>query len=114
MRQRTGYTSYLFSCCVDIEHKALNTIGNARETKKWIEKYNFKSLILVTSAYHMPRSTAEIKAVMPTVKIIGFPIVANHSAMQNWWFKPHIIRLLLGEYVKYIVSISRLWIYERL
>ena len=113
LRQRTGQTYHLFACCVDIEHEALNTIGNARETKKWVEKYNFKSLILVTSAYHIPRSTAELKAVMPTVQIIGFPIVANKQAMRYWWFKPHIIRLLLGEYVKYIISILRLSIYAK-
>lgn len=114
LRQRTGYTSHLFSCCVDIEHEALNTIGNARETKKWIEKYHFTSLILVTSAYHMPRSVTELKAVMPMIKIIGFPIIANRSAMQYWWFKPPIIRLLLGEYMKYIISVLRISIYDKM
>jgi uncharacterized SAM-binding protein YcdF (DUF218 family) len=33
-----------------------DTLQNAFFTKKFCEKYGFKSIILVTSAYHMPRS----------------------------------------------------------
>jgi uncharacterized SAM-binding protein YcdF (DUF218 family) len=46
-------------CCVDFD-RSLNTLGNAIETKRWAERRGFRSLIVVTSNYHMPRALAEI------------------------------------------------------
>lgn len=46
----------LFGCCIDLDHSALNTIGNAVETRRWTRARGFHSLIVVTSAYHMPRA----------------------------------------------------------
>ena len=40
----------LFECCVDLDYRARNTIGNAIETRRWIERHRFRSLIVVTSA----------------------------------------------------------------
>src|SRR5712671_7106273 len=45
-------------CCVDFD-RSLNTLGNALETKRWAESRGFRSLIVVTSNYHMPRALAE-------------------------------------------------------
>ena len=49
-----------FACCVDLDHLALNTIGNAVETKRWAREQGSTSLIVVTSNFHMPRAMAEI------------------------------------------------------
>ncbi len=46
----------VIACCVDLGHDARDTIGNATETRDWAEQHNYASLIVVTSAYHMPRS----------------------------------------------------------
>ena len=37
------------------DRSALNTFGNALETKRWAREHNFNSLIVVTSNWHMPR-----------------------------------------------------------
>src|ERR1041384_4266492 len=47
-----------FSCCVDLGHSATNTIGNAVETRRWVEDRGFKPLIVVTANFHMPRAMA--------------------------------------------------------
>src|SRR5690242_12786090 len=46
----------LFDCCVDLDYRARNTIGNAIETRRWAEANGFDAIIVVTSNYHMPRT----------------------------------------------------------
>lgn len=41
---------------IKVEGKSLNTIDNAREVKKMLEPVAGKTILLVTSAQHMPRS----------------------------------------------------------
>src|ERR1043165_3979266 len=41
----------LVACCVDLDHSAINTVGNAIETRRWVKDRGFTSLIVVTSAY---------------------------------------------------------------
>ncbi len=62
------YSKY-FSCCIDLDRSALNTFGNALETKRWAREHNFNSLIVVTSNWHMPRAMAELEHQLPDVNI---------------------------------------------
>ncbi len=50
----------LLACCVDLDYSALNTYGNAVQARRWAMAHGFHSLIVVTSAYHMPRALAEL------------------------------------------------------
>ena len=59
----------VFSCCVDIDHSAINTIGNAVETRRWMRERGFRSLVVVTSSYHMPRAMAELAHQLPDVAL---------------------------------------------
>src|SRR3954451_10498592 len=43
----------LLRCCVDLDRSAVNTRSNAAETRRWARERGFKSLIVVTSNYHM-------------------------------------------------------------
>jgi len=43
-------------CCITPDYIAHTTHTNAIESQKWIDKNNVKSIILVTSASHMPRA----------------------------------------------------------
>ena len=51
----------LYDCCVDLGFSAVDTIGNAREAAAWARHNNFRSLIVVTADYHMPRAILELK-----------------------------------------------------
>ena len=64
------YDNY-FACCIDLDRSALNTFGNALETKRWAREHNFNSLIVVTSNWHMPRAMAEVAHQLPDVALIG-------------------------------------------
>src|ERR1700722_220746 len=70
--QAAGYDK-LLKCCVDLDYSAINTLGNAVETRRWAIDRGFHSLVIVTSSYHMPRALAEISHQLPDVTLIPFP-----------------------------------------
>jgi len=98
----------LFSCCVDLDRTAVNTLGNAIGTKRWAEEKGFKSLIVVTSAYHMPRALAELEHQLPGVEFVPFPVITEKLRSEPWWSHASTARLLISEYVKYIVATIRM------
>jgi len=91
----------MLDCCVDIDRNALNTLGNALETARWVRDKQFKSIIVVTSNYHMPRSLLELRRVLPDTTLIAYPVISQSLKLDHWWTDPGSIRLLLSEYVKY-------------
>lgn len=108
LSRKIGGNAAMYKCCVDIGHDALDTIGNADEARAWAQAKRFRSLIVVTSAYHMPRSLAEFAIAMPTVKLIPHAVPSRHYHLADWWRHPATIRMLIGEYTKYLLSIARL------
>src|SRR5262245_12239995 len=97
----------LIACCVDLDHSATNTVGNALQTKRWVDNHRIRSLVVVTSNYHMPRAMAELGRQLPDVFLIPFPVVTDKMRTVRWW-NPATARLLLSEYLKYIVAQLRM------
>ena len=64
----------------------------------------FKSLIVVTSNYHMPRAIVELSHAMPDIKLIPFAVVGEKWRDEPWWTSGATLRLLLSEYVKYVAA----------
>lgn len=98
----------LFDCCVDLDHRAANTIGNAEEAAKWTRRNGFRSVIVVTSAYHMPRSMAELSFAMPDVALKPYPVAPERLALTRWYGNRETLALLLEEYLKYMATRARL------
>jgi uncharacterized SAM-binding protein YcdF (DUF218 family) len=99
---------YLLKCCVDLDHSAVNTLGNAAETRRWAKNLGFRSLIVVTSAYHMPRSMAELSRQLPEFRLIAFPVVTEKLRTEPWWTSPPIAKLLISEFLKYMLAQVRM------
>jgi uncharacterized SAM-binding protein YcdF (DUF218 family) len=97
----------LFSCCVDLDRSAVNTTGNATETRRWVKERGFQSLIVVTSNYHMPRAMAELSHQLPQVALIPFPVVVGRPH-ETWWQSLAASKLLVFEYLKYVVASARM------
>jgi uncharacterized SAM-binding protein YcdF (DUF218 family) len=95
----------LFDCCVDLGFSALDTRGNAEETARWARDHHYKSLIIVTVDYHMPRSLVEFGSEMPGIKLIPYP-VADAIEAPNW----QTVRRLGSEYFKYVASSVRAFV----
>ncbi len=97
-----------FACCIDIDYAARNTVGNAIETRRWVEERGIHSLIVVTSNYHMPRAMIELQRAMPNVKIIAHPIVSDRPTSGNILSKAAQNTKIIGvEYTKFLVSYTR-------
>jgi uncharacterized SAM-binding protein YcdF (DUF218 family) len=103
----------LIECCVDLGYEAINTIGNAREARDWAEQKEIsKSLIVVTSNYHMPRAMAELRHELPAFDLRAYPVVTLRMRDANWWRSSHAVRVLGTEYLKYVVALARLKIFD--
>ena len=94
----------LLRCCVDLDRSAVNTRSNAAETRRWVRERGFKSLIVVTSNYHMPRAIVELSHAMPDIQLIPFVVVGEKWRDEPWWTSGPTFRLLLSEYVKYVAA----------
>jgi uncharacterized SAM-binding protein YcdF (DUF218 family) len=94
----------LLGCCVDLDRSAVNTRSNAAETQRWARDRGFRSLIVVTSNYHMPRAIVELSHAMPDVTLIPFAVVGDKWRDEPWWTSGATLRLLLSEYVKYVAA----------
>jgi uncharacterized SAM-binding protein YcdF (DUF218 family) len=105
--KEAGYDR-LLACCVDLDYSAINTLGNALETRRWALDRGFNSLIIVTSAYHMPRALAEIAHQLPGVALVPYPVVSDHLRIEPWWSNSATTRLVLSEYFKYLFAHLRM------
>ncbi|WP_028348202.1 YdcF family protein [Bradyrhizobium murdochi] len=94
----------LLGCCVDLDRSAVNTRSNAAETRRWAQERGFKSLIVVTSNYHMPRAILELSHAMPDVTLIPFAVIGDKWRDEPWWTSGATLRLLLSEYAKYVAA----------
>lgn len=87
----------LFACCVDLDYRARNTIGNAIETRRWMRRHGFRSVIVVTSNYHMPRTLIELDHVLPRARKVPHAVVPETVMRDTWWQHPGTARLLASE-----------------
>ncbi|HEY0224692.1 MAG TPA: YdcF family protein [Pseudolabrys sp.] len=106
----TPLYSKFFTCCIDLDRSALNTFGNALETKRWAHEHNFASLIVVTSNWHMPRAMAELSHQLPEVTLIPYPVMSEKVKVEPWWQNLDTARFLLAEYLKYLFALGRMGI----
>ncbi len=89
-----------FDCCADLGFTAADTRGNAQEAAKWARDHHYKSLIVVTAAYHMPRSLLEFRSAMPDVALVPYPVAGDMPGEMSW----QSLKRLNGEYAKYLAS----------
>lgn len=104
----SGLDHKVFTCCVDLGYEALDTVGNADETRTWANSNGYTSLIVVTSSYHMPRSLAELALAMPGRTFIPHAVTPRSFPDSGWWLHVHTTRVLLSEYLKYLPAAARL------
>ncbi|MEJ2117237.1 MAG: hypothetical protein P8Y36_04745, partial [Alphaproteobacteria bacterium] len=67
----------------------------------------FRSLIVVTASYHMPRSLAELRRAMPDTELRPYPVTPHSVNLKSWWTDKDAMQLLMSEYVKFLPTLSR-------
>ncbi len=98
----------LFNCCVDIDYAALDTIGNAEQSARWVESHNYRSVILVTNNYHMPRSMLELgRLIGAEAEVTPYPVVNTPLDLGRVVSEPDTLRVMFTEYTKFLASLAR-------
>ena len=96
LQKLTGRGKELFECCIDIDHKALDTVGNAQESAIWSKLHAIKSLTIVTAHYHMPRAMIEFRRHHSDIILVPHPVASDVS-----------FRYLLMEHQKYLFALLK-------
>lgn len=107
LQRATQTEQSLFECCVDLDRSALNTIGNATESERWIRANNYHRVIVVTNNYHIPRSILEMSYRMQDVEFVPYPVVNGEKRAHSWVAESDTLRVLFIEYVKYLGAVLR-------
>jgi uncharacterized SAM-binding protein YcdF (DUF218 family) len=86
---------------VYLEKVSRNTLENAIFARELILKNNVRSMLLITSRYHMKRSLLIFRNILPKdIAIYPHP-VTNKSSTEEWWSHGGSLRLLFSEFYKY-------------
>jgi uncharacterized SAM-binding protein YcdF (DUF218 family) len=107
LQRATGGDAKFFKCCVDLDRTALDTIGNAEESAKWVDTHDWSSVIVVTNNYHMPRSLLELKRYVGDTELLPYPVVNSQLQDGEWMTNRAALRVLIKEYAKYLAAIGR-------
>lgn len=94
----------LMACCIDLDHRALNTRGNAIETARWVRLHAFRSVMVVTSGYHMPRTMLELQHLLPDIRLVPYPVQTGAIQTNGWWKDGQSLKILGSEYAKYLLA----------
>lgn len=94
-------------CCIDLDYKADTTETNAIESAKWIQDHDVHSILLVTSALHMPRSYLLFhRTIADGVSITAYPYQPQRrlALVMDYDFWQYVAR----EYIKFGGNLVRL------
>ena len=95
----------LADCCLDLDYAAIDTESNARETWAWVDALGYEHIILVTSAYHMPRAQVALGTRAGRIQVTPYPV--GSTDYDHWWRNPEMRERLWREYAKLLVSYFR-------
>jgi uncharacterized SAM-binding protein YcdF (DUF218 family) len=86
-----------------VETESRNTIENAFAVKRFLEQFQgLKSVVLVTSPYHMRRSILMIAHhIPPETRIVPFTPVTAEFGKGNWWQTWTGISVTVAELLKF-------------
>ena len=97
-----------FDCCVDLDHLALNTIGNAVETQALGARA--AAPVADRRDLEFPHAARDGRNRAPASRrgAGAYPVVSDRVRIETWWANPATARLLFLEYLKYMVALARM------
>lgn len=104
LRRANAIPRHIFTCCIDLDRAARNTEENAREVAAWARQHSYRSLRVVTTFDHMPRSMVELRRALPDAELLPHPVSPDTVGADLAW--PSVGKLAL-EYSKYWVALVR-------
>jgi uncharacterized SAM-binding protein YcdF (DUF218 family) len=90
---------------ITLGHAARTTRGNALETASWAQAEKVRTLLVVTTWFHMPRALVELRRAMPGLTLLPYPVGQLRA---EELINAGALRRLIGEYHKYLAALSGL------
>ena len=100
LAKRLGGQMKLLDCCVDLGSESVDTRSNADEAKRWMDAHGYRSMILVTSDWHMRRANYEFHSQF------GRRYEMTPDAVRT---EPNLMTLF-AEYNKYLLRRLAVWL----
>ncbi|KAB2836132.1 MAG: YdcF family protein [Caedimonadaceae bacterium] len=91
---------------ITLDYSSSTTIQNAKEISEWLTKNAVRSVRLVTSYYHMPRSFLELRLLRPSCIIVQHPVLSEKFNQKPWWWG-HNAWIVFLEYNKFLATAGR-------
>lgn len=88
---------------ISLGSAAQSTTGNAIETAHWVNANSIKSVRLVTTAIHLPRSLLEFKRYMPSIELLYHPVSLTQFNHFDWYKDLSVFKKSFLEYNKYLI-----------
>lgn len=84
-----------------LEQASRNTLENALYGRDLLLGHNIHSILLITSRYHLKRSSLLFRnALPPDLAIYPYPVDTG-NVKQDWWYHVGSFKLLFSEFYKY-------------
>lgn len=88
---------------VILEKMSRNTLENAIYGRDVLAEHKVRSVLLITSRYHLKRSAILFRnALPPEVAVYPYPVDSS-NVKEEWWHHVGTFRLLFSEFYKYCI-----------
>lgn len=94
----------LFICCVTVDNKSRNTAEDAMLASNIIQQKGWKSVLLVTSFFHVPRAKEELSTILPETNIETYGINDEFYKIEDIIFDTKVCSAFLSQYILYVAS----------
>lgn len=92
------------ACCIDFDSTSKNTVEDAIVVQRWVLARRVRSLILVTTDYHVPRAMIELRRVLPETHIRPFGVETRAFDLSMIWQKSGMARRFLSQFIKFAAA----------
>lgn len=86
---------------VVLEKTSRSTLENAIYGRDLLAKHKIRSVLLITSRYHLKRSAILFRNSLPSEVVIYPHPVDSSNLKKDWWYHVGTFRLLFSEFYKY-------------
>lgn len=94
---------------IRLENTSTNTWESLVAVAPILREERVRTLLLVSSPYHMRRASLAARRALPGIRILCEPAPCSHWSPEGWWRNPYGRRIVVGEYLKLAYSILRGW-----
>ena len=94
-------------CCISMGHQAVDTLGNAAETRQWLVNQDIfdtaeTTIVLVSAHYHLPRALLQFQQTMPQTQWIGYAVEPEDLPLAQWYQYGRGWRIFSIELLKFL------------